>query len=74
MAAERAVKQAETVELPLERLDRLLVLLERLAQAQERTLTQREDNARRAAKKSGPTSAEIDARYEARMRKINRSK
>jgi len=67
-------KDAPTIELPLERFERLLVLLERLCQAQERMLAQKQDNAVRAARKlaaQGPVtvSPEVEARVRARMEK-----
>lgn len=64
----------QMVELPLERFERLLVLLERLAQAHERTLAGKQDAAIRAQRKlaaGGPVkvSPELEARVKARMEK-----
>jgi chemotaxis protein histidine kinase CheA len=63
-------KSPPMVELPADRFDRLLLLLERLAQAQERLLAQDQDNARRAAKKAGPTTALAQARVAARLARL----
>jgi hypothetical protein len=58
------------VELPADRFDRLLRALERIAQYQERLLAQDADNARRAARKAGPTTPEAEARIEKRLRRL----
>lgn len=65
-----AAKKRETVEVPLDRFDRLLVLLERLAQAQERTLAQASHDARRYAAKAGPTTPEAEADVARRLARI----
>lgn len=64
-------KGERMVELPLDRFDRLLVLLERLAQAQERNLGQQQDTARRAARKAGATTDAAMDRVEKRLKKLN---
>lgn len=67
-AAEK--KTPPTVELPLERFDRLLRALERIAQYQERLLAQDADNTRRAARKVGPTTPEAENRVARRLRRL----
>ena len=57
------------IEVPLERFDRLLRLLERVAQFQERQLARQEDAVRRAARKIGPTTEAARADVKARHKK-----
>lgn len=71
MASAKGGKTEPVVEVPLDRFDRLLVLLERLAQAQERTLAQNQDTSRRAARKAGATTPEAMERVERRLKKLN---
>lgn len=72
---EPAEKRAQpTVEIPLDRFERLLVLLERLAQAQERNFAQGQENTRRAARKAGPTTPEAEAQVASRVARIRSKK
>lgn len=61
--------EEQLVGIPLSDFRRLLNLMERLCQNQERTLNQRQDAARRAAQKAGPTTPEAEARVAAKLRK-----
>jgi CRP-like cAMP-binding protein len=67
MPAENDVRM---VELPADKLDRLLALNERLARAVERLLNRQADQAARYAKKAGPTTAQAEARVAERLRKM----
>ncbi len=66
--AEPAKKQ-DTVEIPLEKLDRLLQLVERQSRAIERLLNREEHAARRAANLAGPTTAEAEAHVARKLKK-----
>jgi hypothetical protein len=69
-----AAKDETTVELPCDAFARMLGLMERqtralelIVETEQRRLAQVEDTARRAARKIGPTTPEIEARVRERM-------
>lgn len=67
-----AESDVEMVSVPLEDLRRLCKLNERLAQAVERLLNRKDDEARRYERMAGPTTAEAEARVERRLRKLGK--
>lgn len=69
-AAKKDDEKPVMVEIPLERLERLLKALEYMVQRDQRAEAQRRDTARRAEKKAGPTTQEAEERVRRKLRKM----